>query len=48
MSIFGQDTLWAQGNALVLLITGSGKRAAESYEGNPDPVQLHVVYGPGP
>jgi len=36
---------WVSGNALVLLLTGSGHRTAESYDGSPDlaPV-LHVEY----
>ena len=36
---------WVSGNALLLLLTGSGHRTAESYDGSPDlaPV-LHVEY----
>jgi hypothetical protein len=34
---------WSSGNALVLLITGSGRRTAESFEGGAPPV-LHVEY----
>ena len=26
---------WVTGNALVLVVTGSGKRVAESYDGEP-------------
>jgi hypothetical protein len=37
-------TGWSSGNAMVLVITGSGKRAAESFNGNTAPV-LHVEYG---
>jgi len=38
---------WASGNALVIIITGSGKRAAESFNGNAPPV-LHVEFGAAP
>jgi hypothetical protein len=34
---------WASGNAVVLVITGSGKRVADSFEGSA-PAVLHVVY----
>jgi hypothetical protein len=34
---------WASGNAIVLIITGSGKRVADSFEGSA-PAVLHVVY----
>jgi hypothetical protein len=34
---------WAHGNALALVITGSGDRKAESFDGSADPV-LHVEY----
>jgi Bacterial Ig domain len=34
---------WASGNALVLVITGSGKRVAEPFEGGFPPV-LHIEY----
>ncbi len=39
---------WANGNAVVFIITGSGKRVADSFEGGPNnaPV-LHVEYGSG-
>lgn len=37
---------WSSGNAMVLIITGSGKRAAEAFNGNASPV-LHVEYGTG-
>jgi K319-like protein/carbohydrate binding protein with CBM4/9 domain len=36
-------TGWASGNAMVLIVTGTGKRAAESFNGNVPPV-LHVEY----
>ena len=36
---------WVSGNALVLLVSGSGKRVAESYRGDPDGAPLlHVEY----
>jgi hypothetical protein len=34
---------WMSGNSIVIIITGEGKRAAESYEGNAAPV-LHIEY----
>ncbi|HEV3408046.1 MAG TPA: Ig-like domain-containing protein [Gaiellaceae bacterium] len=34
---------WAAGNAAVVIITGTGRRTAESFEGGPRPV-LHVEY----
>jgi hypothetical protein len=34
---------WATGNALMIIVTGSGRRTAESFEGGPRPV-LHVEY----
>jgi hypothetical protein len=37
---------WAQGNALAVQITGTGRRTAESFEGNFAPV-LHVEYTSG-
>jgi hypothetical protein len=37
---------WASGNALVLAITGSGKRVAEPFEGGFPPV-LHIEYTTG-
>jgi hypothetical protein len=37
---------WASGNALVLVVTGSGKRAAESFEGGSPPV-LEISYRTG-
>lgn len=40
-------TGWASGNAMVIVITGSGKRAAESYNGVAAPI-LHVEYGGSP
>jgi hypothetical protein len=41
--IFSSSNGWAPGNALVLIITGSGKRVADSFEGAAAPV-LHVEY----
>ncbi|MBN1671775.1 MAG: acetylxylan esterase [Kiritimatiellae bacterium] len=36
---------WRQGNALVLIVTGTGKRVAEAFEGEPDGAALlHVEY----
>jgi uncharacterized repeat protein (TIGR02543 family) len=36
---------WSSGNALVVIITGSGERVAESHDGDPDGAPLlHVVY----
>jgi hypothetical protein len=35
---------WASGNSMVIIITGTGKRAAESYSGGAPPV-LHIGYG---
>jgi hypothetical protein len=37
---------WAPGNAVVLTITGSGRRIAEAFDGTFAPV-LHIEYGPG-
>jgi hypothetical protein len=37
---------WSSGNALVLVITGSGTRVAESFEGGFPPV-LHIEYATG-
>ena len=34
---------WAPGNALTVIITGSGRRSAQSFEGGPPPV-LNVTY----
>jgi hypothetical protein len=34
---------WASGNAMALIITGSGHRVADSFEGSA-PAVLHVVY----
>ncbi len=40
---------WASGNAIVILITGSGKRTAESYDGDAAGApMLHVDYTVGP
>ncbi|HEX6920788.1 MAG TPA: hypothetical protein VF314_11195, partial [Actinomycetes bacterium] len=39
-------TGWASGNALALIITGTGRRTAEAFEGGPPPV-LRVVYTTG-
>ena len=39
---------WASGNALVILLTGSGRRVAESWESSPaGAATLHVEYGGG-
>jgi hypothetical protein len=38
---------WASGNALSIIVTGSGRRTAESYNGEPDNAPLLVIeYGP--
>jgi len=37
---------WASGNALVLVITGTGRRTAEAFEGSGAPV-LHLEYSTG-
>jgi len=34
---------WASGNAMVLIVTGSGRRVADAFEGSA-PAVLHVVY----
>ena len=40
---------WASGNALALIVTGSGRRVAESYNGSPTGAPLlHVEYTTGP
>ncbi len=40
---------WSSGNSLVLIITGTGKRVAESYRGDPNGAPLlHVEYSTGP
>jgi hypothetical protein len=40
---------WSSGNALAVIITGSGKRVAESYNGDaPSAPLLHVEYNSGP
>ena len=37
---------WSSGNSLVLIITGTGKRVAESYNGDPSGApMLYVEYG---
>ena len=36
---------WQSGNAMVFVITGSGRRVAESYDGGDPPALLHVVFG---
>ena len=41
----GDQTGWVSGNSLVIIITGTGKRVAESYEGGSPPL-LHVEYIP--
>jgi hypothetical protein len=39
---------WSSGNSLVIIITGSGERVAESYEGDPGGAALlHVEYSAG-
>ena len=39
------STGWSRGNSLVIIITGTGRRVAESFEGNGDGAPLlHVVY----
>ncbi|MEA3295515.1 MAG: hypothetical protein U9P81_11240, partial [Euryarchaeota archaeon] len=39
---------WASGNALSIIVTGSGRRTAESYNGEPDNAPLLVIeYGTG-
>ncbi len=39
---------WAAGNSLVIFVTGSGRRTAESYDGAPALApKLHVEYGGG-
>ncbi|HET9725058.1 MAG TPA: hypothetical protein VFR44_14615 [Actinomycetota bacterium] len=40
-------TGWASGNAMVIVITGSGKRAAEAFNGGAPPL-LHIEYGGSP
>jgi hypothetical protein len=47
--IFSAANGWATGNALVIIITGSGRRVAESFEGGAAraPV-LHIEYDPPP
>ncbi len=41
--------LWAPGNSLAIIISGTGERTAESYNGNAPAAAalLHVVYAPG-
>jgi hypothetical protein len=40
---------WSSGNSLVIIITGSGQRTAESYDGEPDGAPLlHVEYSVSP
>jgi hypothetical protein len=40
---------WVSGRPLAVIITGTGKRVAESYEGKPSGAPLlHVVFGVGP
>jgi hypothetical protein len=39
---------WAPGNAMVFIVSGSGERTAESFEGRASGAALlHVEYGPG-
>jgi hypothetical protein len=41
-------TDWVEGNSLVVIITGSGERVAESFDGDPNAAPLlHVEYGTG-
>jgi Tfp pilus tip-associated adhesin PilY1 len=40
-------TGWASGNAMVFIITGSGKRIAESHDGDGAPPLLHIEYQVG-
>ena len=36
---------WSQGNALVIMVSGTGRRTAEAWDGDPDgAARLHVVY----
>jgi hypothetical protein len=37
---------WANGNAMVIIVIGSGKRVAESFDGGAPPI-LHIEYGGG-
>ncbi len=38
---------WVRGNSIVIIITGTGSRATESYDGSPaDAPLLHVEFGP--
>ena len=40
---------WSSGNSLALIITGTGERAAESFDGDPSAAPLlHVEYSTGP
>ncbi len=42
-------TDWSPGNAMVIVITGSGRRTAESYNGSPAGAPLlHFEYIPSP
>lgn len=38
---------WANGNPMVIIITGSGKRVAESFDGGAPPI-LYIEYGASP
>lgn len=38
---------WVSGNAMVIIITGSGKRVADSFNGGAPPI-LHIEYGGSP
>ncbi|MDH4238941.1 MAG: hypothetical protein OEW48_05220, partial [Phycisphaerae bacterium] len=38
---------WVRGNSIVIIVTGTGSRVAESYDGSPDDAPLlHVEFGP--
>jgi hypothetical protein len=44
----GDQTGWVSGNSLAIIITGTGERVAESYDGVPAAAALlHVEYGAG-
>ena len=41
------ETPWASGNSMVIIITGSGKRTAESFNGSPAEAPiLHIEFHP--
>lgn len=38
---------WVRGNSIVIIVSGTGRRVAESYEGSPaDAPLLHIEFGP--